>query len=324
VEKNYFNGVNEADFFARIADMVTHRYELNADKSLRDVYQLNANFLDTHSDADFVTRNRDKILVVLADRQKFEKLVELFVNRAIEFTYASNQFIQLDSKEEARLRRIYRLYLHQIVQILTESSSEVDISAGMARLVKTHFQDLRTNISRFFDPETSGTEQANVILQKVVCAEYTPEMQLEILNVQVEALQEPVMDLGCGKSGGLVAYLRQKGIRAIGVDRLVDPSPNLIQSDWLEYNFVPGQWGTVISHMAFSNHFFFQHLYQHGSIETYARQYMAILQALKIGGSFYYAPGLPFIERFLSLDIYQATRKQIVGSLFACRVERIV
>jgi hypothetical protein len=311
------------DFFARMADVIARRYDLNEDKSLRDVYQLNADFLDTRSDADFAIHHQEEILAVLADRQKFEKLVDLFVRRAIEFTYASNQFVQINITKEAELRRIYSVYLSEIRQLLAESRSEAEISARLSRLVKEHFQNLRTNISSFFDPTSAAEPQSNVIFQKVVCAEYSPEMQLEILDVQQDALLQPVLDLGCGKSGKLVQYLRQNGIQATGVDRIVDPSLNLIQANWLGYPMVPGYWGTVISHMAFANHFLFHHLYRHGSIEPYARQYMAILKSLKEQGSFYYAPGLPFIETYLPQETYQVTQKQIVDHLYVCKVTKM-
>lgn len=321
--KSLAHDENYQDFYERMANSITRRYALNADKSLRDVYQLNADFLDTQADANFAVHHREEILAVLKDSQKFEQLVDLFVRRAVEFTYASNQFVQIDQIKEAELRRIYSGYLREIDQMLEESSSEPEISARLSRLVKDHFLNLRTNISSFFDSSTTADTQSNVILQKVVCAEYTPEVQLEILGVQPDALLQPVLDLGCGKSGTLVQYLRQNGVWATGIDRLVDPSLNLIQADWLSYTMVPGYWGTVISHMAFTNHFLFHHLYRHGSIEPYARQYMAVLKSLKEQGCFYYAPGLPFIEAYLPQDTYQVTKKQIVDYLYACSVTHI-
>jgi hypothetical protein len=109
----------------------------------------------------------------------------------------------------------------------------------------------------------------------------------------------------------------------VGVDRSASDSTDLIQADWLDYKIEHGAWGTIISHMAFSNHFVFQHLYKHGQVEPYARQYMAILKALKPGGSFYYTPGLPFIEAYLPEDSYQVARRHLEGDLFACRVLRI-
>lgn len=72
--------------------------------------------------------------------------------------------------------------------------------------------------------------------------------------------------------------------------------------------------------MAFTNHFLFHHLYRHGDIEPYGRQYIEVLKSLRLRGSFYYAPGLPFIETYLPPETYRVSRKQIVDTLYACRV----
>ena len=109
----------------------------------------------------------------------------------------------------------------------------------------------------------------------------------------------------------MVRYLNAYGIRAVGIDRLVDPFDNLVASDWFEFKLAPDSWGTIISHMAFSNHFIFNHRYQKGDPERYARQYVKLLSSLKIGGTFYYSPGLPFIEPFLPANQYEVTRMTI-------------
>lgn len=326
MDKSFENSIENHDFFTQIANAIFRRYHKNAGKSLRDVYRQDADFLDVGTDAEFAARNRKKILDVLEDGDKFEQLVDLFVKMTIEFTYASNQFIQIDDGEDAELRRIYMDYLHQIRGVLAENRSEAAIAAGLKILVKEHFQDLQVNIQRFFDREVTENPNANVILQKVACAEYDPELQLEILGIQLGELVPPVLDLGCGKSGRLVEYLNRQGIQAIGVDRLVDALPSLIQADWLRYRLEPESWGAVVSHMAFSNHFIFHHLYRRGSVEPYARQYMAVLRSLKRGGSFYYAPGLPFIEMYLPQEKYIVTRQRVTGIEhgYACHVLRLL
>jgi hypothetical protein len=73
--------------------------------------------------------------------------------------------------------------------------------------------------------------------------------------------------------------------------------------------YIAESWGTILSHMAFSNHFLFHHLYKHGSPNEYAQAYMAILSALEPGGSFYYAPGLPFIEQFLPARFFHVGKR---------------
>ena len=84
------------------------------------------------------------------------------------------------------------------------------------------------------------------------------------------------------------------------MDRNLEKTSNfLFQINWLESTFPSNTWGTVISHMAFSNHFTHHHLKTDGKFEAYARKYMEILNALKVGGSFIYTPGLSFIEELL-------------------------
>lgn len=317
----------EQGFYQRMVDMIERRYLATANKSLRNVYDLDADFLNTDADADFAIRNQAKILSVLARPDLFEALVQVFVNLTIEFTYASNQFIQLNSREEAELRRIYAVYLRDFQRILSTSQTNTEIAERVKLLVAGHFGDLRANITRFFDPETGEKENANSIFNRVVCAEYSPELQLEIFGLRATDLIAPVLDLGCGKSGELVRYLNVMGVEAVGIDRMVDSSlggsTSLIQADWLEFRLEPGVWGTILSHMAFSNHFVFQHWYTYGQVQPYARQYMAALGALKPGGSFYYTPGLPFIETYLPEDSYRVTRRIVTGELYASRVLRI-
>ncbi|MGB8953820.1 MAG: class I SAM-dependent methyltransferase, partial [Tumebacillaceae bacterium] len=157
------------------------------------------------------------------------------------------------------------------------------------------------------------------------CAEYTPELQLQLLGIDAENIQEPILDLGCGEHGRLVHHLRERGYQAIGVDRTVIESSHLIKSDWLQMPVTNETWGTVISHMAFSNHFAHHHMRKDGEPEGYAKMYMSILRSLKKGGRFYYAPGLPFIEELLPPEQYRVTRIQNEEQkeFYSTRIEKL-
>ncbi len=162
-----------------------------------------------------------------------------------------------------------------------------------------HYKNLQT-----FLLETNGTEifkkyRENPNLFEIKCAEYSPDFQMNLLNVSIETIKQSVLDLGCGSKASLVHFLRKKGIEAFGVDRNVDTMDYLFKVGWLECPFKSNTWGTVISHMAFSNHFVHHHLKSGGRIESYAIKYMEILNSLIEGGSFFYAPSVPFIEELL-------------------------
>jgi len=120
-----------------------------------------------------------------------------------------------------------------------------------------------------------------------------------------------VLDLGCGEHAGLVGYLRARGVEAVGLDRAVRSGEGRIAGDWLRAPLGRERWGTVLSHMAFSNHFVHHHHRRHGQAALYARRTLAILRALRPGGRFVYAPGLPFFEGLLPQAGYAMHRHPI-------------
>ena len=42
--------------------------------------------------------------------------------------------------------------------------------------------------------------------------EYSPGLQIEILQIETTQLKEPVLDIGCGKQGNLVNYLCENAL----------------------------------------------------------------------------------------------------------------
>ena len=64
-----------------------------------------------------------------------------------------------------------------------------------------------------------------------------------------------MIDVGCGSQANLVTYFRALGIEAYGIDRHLEThKPYLDQVDWFDYDFEAGRWGTIVSHMSFTNH----------------------------------------------------------------------
>jgi len=147
---------------------------------------------------------------------------------------------------------------------------------------------------------------------------------IEILQIDLDQIIEPVLDIGCGKQGNLVLFLRQNGIDSYGFDRFAYNNLALSNSDWFEYKFEKDKWGTIISNLGFSNHFRNHHFRNDGNFIDYAKKYMDILSSLKIGGSFHYAPDLPLVEQYLDKDKYQLTRHRIENYEFkSTRINRL-
>jgi SAM-dependent methyltransferase len=306
---------SQPDLFKELTGFVLRRYQRNNRKSMRDVYEVDRDFLRLEKEnLEFLFNNRTDVVTLLNNPDHLSDLARVFVKSSLEFTYNSNQYIHLDNVEQQRLLDMYQSYLRGMKQILETDRIFNDFEKDFSTLVKDHFNDLSSNISRFFDRKDARQVQENIILKQVVCAEYSPDFQLGLLGLSPEELLPPVLDLGCGKNGTLVKFLREKGIAALGVDRLVESDPALIEADWFDIKFNAGTWGTILSHMAFSNHFLFQHRYKYGKPHQYARLYMQILESLKPGGSFIYSPGLPFIEQFLPKEQFKVESKVMAKS----------
>lgn len=298
--------------FRYLSESIVQRYQKNAGRTLNDVYHVDDKFLGVTTDfIEFASINRAEIVAVLSDPLLAANLVELFLHHSIDFTYENNQFIHFDEPEKARLKKIYSRYLNNIKTAIETSQTADELESHLSKVIEDHFLDIRRNISRFFDREMERRVQENVILKQAVCSEYSPELQLQILGIDSSQMMTPVLDIGCGKQGKLVKFLNDRGIQTIGIDRFIEPQQHLIEADWFQVDFSAGTWGTILSHMAFSNHFLFHHRYTHGNPEAYARLYMQILSSLKPGGAFIYAPSLPFIEQFLPGDSFSLSRKRI-------------
>ncbi len=215
-----------------------------------------------------------------------------------------NQFIVMGGGERDNLVAVYEKFLCDFRDALLLSPRKDTLAGKLEEVLATHQIDLielgndliAANVGPGF-----GSGEA-------ICSEYSPALQLDILKIRPDEMLDPILDLGCGEKGSLVHYLRDRGKLAFGVDRLVHAGPHLARADWLDYPLRQRHWGTIISHMAFSNHFLHHHLRRNGHPERYARRYMEVLRSLRPGGSFIYAPGMPFMEDLLPEDDYYVSR----------------
>lgn len=243
-----------------------------------------------------------------------DAVIDYMVNRVLRELFQTNQYIELRSEEVAELRGIYEILLAEIL-------NQPDDAGELAR---RHYGRLTAWLARTNPILRAINPPERPAAATAVCAEYSPELQLEILGIDPRTLIEPVMDIGCGRGAGLVTYLRSLGIDAHGLDRLCDRrEPHLIEASWFEFEFTEGRWGTLVANLSFSTHFINNHLRDDGLHAEYAATYMKMLRSLKTGGSFHYAPSLNFIEEYLPSNRYSVTRTPIAGNYFRSIVTNI-
>lgn len=96
-----------------------------------------------------------------------------------------------------------------------------------------------------------------------------------------------------------------------GIDRFSFDAANLFNNDWLEFDYGREKWGTIISNLGFSNHFNHHHLREDGNYIGYGKTFINILNSLKLGGSFHYAPDLPFIEKYLDTTRFALKKQEV-------------
>ena len=204
-------------------------------------------------------------------------------------------------KAKNNLRKIYSDLFENF---LTRTNSIEDIS-------KSHYEKLKNWLIENNPFAEKIYKNGNENVSPVACSEYSPKLQIDILQIDVEHLMQPVLDIGCGINGHLVNYLKNQELEIYGIDRFKFTTSNLITADWLEYDYGKDRWGTIVSNLGFSNHFNHHNLRKDGNYIEYGKTYMNILNSLKVDGCFHYAPDLPFIEKYLDKNKFDLKKYEI-------------
>jgi hypothetical protein len=261
---------------------IDKQFEYNRGKNLfhKEIY----NSLRFCPEMDEAVRKVQEI-----DQPSADLIIQCLTDRTLKELCDINQYYSFNELSRINLRKIY-----------SELFSEIKKHGESCETISgNHYKKLIDWLRRTDPFAEKIYSKKDLIISSVPCYEYSPDIQMEILNINILTIKNPVLDIGCGKNGILVSWLRHKGIDAFGIDRFAPDTLPLSSSDWFEYQYGINKWGTIISNLGFSNHFIHHHLRNNGSYEIYAKQYMRILNSLKTGGSIHYAPDLQFIEYYL-------------------------
>ena len=231
-------------------------------------------------------------------------LIDYLTGRVLQEFCRVNQYYSFDKQNRKDLRDIYIDLFSRIRN--TETTLELT--------AKIHYENLKKWLLKANSFAGKMYTPKDELVEPVACHEYSAELQLTIFQIDTDKIAGPVLDIGCGKQGNLVKHLRRSGIAAYGCDRFAESSPFLASQDWFEFVYGRDKWGTITSNLGFSNHFNHNHLRNDGRFIEYAKTYMDILNSLKIGGSFHYAPGLPFIEKYLDQSKFRVEMQKIGNS----------
>ena len=295
-----------------IKHQIKEQIAFNSGKNLLAAEQINSlQFIEVSQSLIETIKNMDV--------ESEKEMIDFLTDEALQEFCRVNQYFSFNSGSVKKLKAIYSA-LNQRIRGLNTNANQSELD-DISQDHYIHLCNWLVQTNSFAGKMYSGDQEYAI---PVACSEYPSDLQMNILNIKLKDLIEPVLDIGCGRELNLVNYLRDNDIEAYGIDRFDNENPFYTKTDWLEYNFEMEKWGSLISNLGFSNHFIHHNLRVDGNYREYAQKYMDILSSLKIGGSFYYAPDLPFIEKHLDSSKYLYTGNIIEGYVYkSIRITRI-
>jgi len=252
----------------------------------------------------------EKLLDATAGEKQNEVSVEIVAYAAqalIKRIHAVNQYIRVSNRQMEELQEIYK----QTWQAMQQTGNV------RVALRDIHYPALSQWLSPLYPKAFRKQLRYQSEVGHVVNEEYSAEFQVDLFQLDLSQMKQPVLDIGCGSQANLARFLRAAGVEAYGFDRQLEiDEPYLEQSDWFDYPFNKSIWGTIISNMAFTNHLNFAYLHDVTQLEPYLLKMKTILEALATGGSFHYAPASPFVEERLDPQRYKVERRLVAGDVF--------
>ena len=280
--------------------LIHERFQARASESLADfVKTVPVHPENLDAQARWVFLYKDTLIEFLSAPENVEALIAYSVEHVKEYVYSRNQYLDLSPESRQTLRVRYAAYYTRIRTLLQESNRVEVFTRQLEAETMMHLTILSFGLQREIEAYSKSSTEFQAYLQSVACFEYSPEQQLAMLGIS-GAIQPPVLDLGCGAQAALCRYLHERGVEVVGIDRMAPDLPFCRRIGWEEFVFGERVWGTIISHQAFSAHFHFHHNHSEPKAVQMATLLMNILNSLKIGGTFVYTPGLPFIETFIT------------------------
>ena len=241
----------------------------------------------------------------LESEEGSETLVGRIYNWFMDECVQANQYLFISQTVYAKVVEIYRDLVAQLKAVDSNRASALD---EIRAIVASH----RGNLANLLKSIPSVRQSTDLL---VPCAEYSLELQQRILRLGKAAIAEPVLDIGCGRNATVVSWLRLMGVEAYGIDQYLSDSEYVQRCNWLEYDYCARQWGTIYSHMAFSNHFNRSISLADSLSERYLTKLLEIAESLRVGGCFVFSPSIPDIESVLPKSLYSIEyQRNVMGN----------
>ena len=269
------------------------------------------------------SRRRAIVLESAAEPGLRAEIAALLARAARDFLHQRHQFLHVDAAREERLLEIASSFAEGALVLLASSADWPAVAEALGAQRASQRAKLR-ELALELLAECGSLAPGQPEILESVCAEYSPELQLEVLGTSAGELLAPVLDLGCGREGALVHFLRRAGHDPVwGLDRSAPAADGFLRLSWFDRELPRETFRTVISHQAFSLHFLHAHHRSAARAAAFAAKYVEILRSLAPGGRFFYAPALPFVEEHLDPAKFGVSLRRVGDTEFhAACVER--
>ncbi|MCC6260590.1 MAG: hypothetical protein IT311_06980 [Anaerolineales bacterium] len=243
-----------------------------------------------------------------------KELITFAVEELTKKLYAINPYLSINVTQIKRLKKIYR----------TTWTKMIEAQDAQTTLREYHYPALAVWLADLYPEKFRQALKSAPNIGGVTYWEYSAELQIEALELDLNNILEPIIDIGCGSQANLAQRLHALGFKVYGIDRnLTFDQPYLKQINWFDYAFEPNKWGTIIANMSFTNHLNYIYLHDISKLDIYLSKYQEIIEALSKNGCFYYAPSLPFIEANLAPQKYRLKRESKVEGVLVSKISRI-
>jgi hypothetical protein len=126
-------------------------------------------------------------------------IIDLLATSTKEFIYQNNQFITLSPEDQWALARLYLEFVADLADALDQPTRAGQIEQWFLKAVEKHLVALCSFAIRL-EGEHGGAN-GSLVHSQVTCEEYLATLQLAVLGIELGHLEEPILDVGCGKRG---------------------------------------------------------------------------------------------------------------------------
>lgn len=132
----------------------------------------------------------------LVDKETEISLINYATDKCLKEFCRINQYFSFNSEDKQNLRNLYS----ELFTVIKNQNKPIEIIA------EKHYNNLKDWLTKTNSFAQNIYVEKDQIIEPITCAEYSAELQIEILKININTIIPPVLDIGCGAQGFLVKF----------------------------------------------------------------------------------------------------------------------